>query len=82
MTKKTQQPEAQGEHKSRLAGNLSYLPFRSKGYGTRIGPVFSTSREDCRSVLIESIPLDLIRDIQRGEIGSFFLWDVKEEGGA
>ena len=52
----------------------------TKGYGVRIGPVFSTSREDCRSVVAESIPLDLICDMQRGEVGSFFIWDRKEAG--
>ena len=79
MTKKT---ENQTEEKGRLVGHLSYLPHRAKGYGSRIGPVFSTSREDCKTLLVESIPLALVRDIQCGEVGSFFIWDRKEEGGA
>jgi hypothetical protein len=33
-------------------------------------------------VLVESIPLDLIRDMQRGEVGAFFIWERKEEAGA
>ncbi len=80
MTKKTEKAEEQTEEKSRLVGHLTYLPSRTKGYGTRIGPVFSTSREDCKSVVVESIPLDLIRDMQRGEVGAFFIWDKKEAG--
>lgn len=82
MTKKTEKQEVQPEEKSRLAGHLTYLPCRSKGYGTTIGPVFSTSREDCKSLVVESIPLALIRDIQRGEVGSFFLWNRNGEAGA
>jgi hypothetical protein len=82
MTKKTEKTETQTEGKNRLVGKLTYLPHRSNGYGTAIGPVFSTSREDCKSVVVESIPLDLIRDLQRGEVGAFFIWDRKEESGA
>ena len=82
MTKKTERTEDQTEEKSRLVGHLTYLPYREKGYGSRVGPVFSTSREDCRSVLVESIPLRLLQDMQRGEVGSFFLWERKEGGGA
>lgn len=74
--------ETENTEKNRLVGRLSYLPYRAKGYGTTIGPVFSTSRTECRSVKVESIPMDLIRDMQRGEIGSFFIWDIKEEAGA
>lgn len=80
MTKKTEKPEAGTEEKSRLVGYLTYLPHREKGYGTRIGPVFATSREDCKSLLVESVPMRLIQDVQRGEIGSFFIWDRKEGG--
>jgi hypothetical protein len=79
MTKKT---ETQTEEKGRLLGHLSYLPHRAKGYGSRIGPVFTTSRPDCKALVVESIPLALVRDLQCGEVGSFFIWDRKDEGGA
>lgn len=82
MTKKTENTEAQTGEKNRLVGHLTYLPHREKGYGSRIGPVFSTSRDDCKSLLVESIPMRLVQDVQRGEIGSFFIWDKKEEAGA
>lgn len=55
MTKKNENTETQTEEKNRLVGHLSYLPHREKGYGSRIGPVFSTSRDDCKSLLVESM---------------------------
>ena len=76
------QKQTQASEKNRLIGRLTYLPYGSNGHGSEIGPVFSTSRGDCRQVLVESIPLALVRDLQRGEVGSFFLWDRKEEAGA
>ena len=82
MTKKTERTEDQTEEKSRLVGHLTYLPHREKGCGSRVGPVFSTSRDDCKSVLVESIPLRHLEDMQRGEVGSFFLWDRKEKDGS
>jgi hypothetical protein len=82
MTKKTERTETQTTEKSKLIGRLSYLPYGARGYGTSIGPVFSTSNPACEQVVVESIPLDLIRDIQRGQVGSFFIWERKEEAGA
>ena len=81
-TKKTENTQTQTEEKNRPVGYLTYLPYREKGYGSRIGPVFATSRQDCKSLLVESVPLRLIQDMQRGEVGSFFIWDRKEEAGA
>lgn len=75
MTKAT---ENQTAEKNRLIGHLTYLPYREKGNGVRVGPVFSTKREDCQSVVFESVPMRLIQDVQRGEIGSFFIWSKKE----
>ena len=80
MTKKN---ENQTQEKNKLVGHLTYLPYRENGNGSRIGPVFSTRNEACKSLLVESVPMRLIQDVQRGEIGSFFIWDVKEkEAGA
>lgn len=75
----TTKNETQTQEKNRLIGHLTYLPYREKGNSHRIGPVFSTRREDCKSVVVENIPLRLIQDMQQGEIGSFFIWDVKEK---
>ncbi len=63
-------------------GYLTYLPARERGNGSRIGPVFGTKREDCKSLVVESIPMRLVQDLQRGEVGSFFIWDVNDGGGA
>jgi hypothetical protein len=84
MTKKTAKAETQTAEKNKLIGRLSYLPYGARGYGTSIGPVFSTSNPDCEQVVVESIPLDLIRDIHRGQVGAFFIWErkEKEEAGA
>jgi hypothetical protein len=73
MTKKNEKPEAQTEEKNKLVARLSYLPYGARGYGTAIGPVFSTSDDQCRQVLVESIPLDLIgrRAPQAGLYGLF-----------
>jgi hypothetical protein len=72
--------------KKKPIGYLTYLPYREDGNGSRIGPVFGTKRDDCKSLLVESIPMRLVQDIQRGDVGSFFIWDVKpeekDEGGA
>lgn len=82
MTKKTEKPETEATEKNKLVARLSYLPYGARGYGTAIGPVFSTSNDQCRQVVVESVPLDLIRDIQRGQVGSFFIWERKDEAGA
>ena len=65
--------------KTRPIGHLTYLPYKEKGNSSRIGPVFATKREDCQSVVVENVPLRLIQDMQEGNIGSFFIWDVKEK---
>lgn len=54
MTKKAEKTETQTGEKNRLLGHLIYLPHREKGYGTRIGPVFSTSHQDCRSLVVKA----------------------------
>ncbi len=71
--------ENQTHTKNKLIGHLTYLPYRENGNGSRIGPLFSTKREDCTSLVVESVPMRLIQDMQRGEIGSFFIWNVKEK---
>jgi len=71
--------ENQTQEKNRLIGHLTYLPYREKGNGSRIGPVFSTKREDCKSVVVESIPMRLVQDMQQGNLGSFFIWGAKEK---
>ena len=30
------------------------------------------------SVVVENVPMRLIQDLQRGDLGSFFIWDAKE----
>ena len=77
MTKKNETQETQ--EKNRPIGHLTYLPYREKGNSSRIGPVFATRREDCQSVVVENVPVRLIQDMQRGELGSFFIWNVKEK---
>lgn len=75
--------ENQTSENKRPTGHLTYLPYKEKGNSSRIGPVFATKREDCQSVVVENVPLRLIQDMQKGNIGSFFIWDVKEkEAGA
>ena len=76
MTKKN---ETQTQEKNRPIGHLTYLPYREKGNSSRIGPVFATRREDCQSVVVENVPVRLIQDMQQGNLGSFFIWDVKEQ---
>ena len=61
-------------------GYLTYLPYRENGNASRIGPVFATKREECKSVIVENVPMRLIQDLHRGDLGSFFIWDVKEKG--
>ena len=71
--------ETQNTEKNVLLGQLTYLPYKSKGFGHRVGPVFSTSRDDCQSLVPENVPLKLIQDMQDGNLGSFFLWKTKEK---
>ncbi len=71
--------ENQTQTKNKLIGHLTYLPYREKGNGSRIGPLFSTKNEDCTSLVVESVPMRLIQDLQRGDLGSFFIWDAKEK---
>lgn len=69
--------------KNRPVGRISYLPYGAKGYGTTFAAVFATSRPDCQSIALDNVPMDFILDKQRGMIGSFFIWEVKEkESGA
>ncbi len=70
--------ENQTQEKNRPIGHLTYLPYREKGNSSRIGPVFATKREECKSVIVENVPMRLIQDMQQGNLGSFFIWDVKE----
>ena len=74
MTKKNETKE-----KNRPVGYLTYLPYRENGNSSRIGPVFTTRNEECKSVVVENVPMRLIQDLQRGDLGSFFIWDVKEK---
>ena len=71
--------ENQTQEKNRPIGHLTYLPYREKGNSSRIGPVFATKREECKSVVVENVPMRLIQDMQQGNLGSFFIWDVKEK---
>lgn len=82
MTYQTEKHEPAKTEKNKLLGRLTYVPNGSKGYGVNIGPVFSTSREGCQAVKVESIPLDLIRDAKDGQLGAFFIWAPKDEAGA
>ena len=75
MTTKT---KTQAQEKNLPIGYLTYLPHRENGNSSRIGPVFATRREECKSVVVENVPMRLIQDLQRGDLGSFFIWDVKE----
>ena len=75
MTTKNQTKE-----KNHPIGYLTYLPYRENGNSSRIGPVFATRREECKSVVDENVPMRLIQDLQRGDLGSFFIWDAKENG--
>ena len=72
--------ENQTQEKNRPIGHLTYLPYREKGNSSRIGPVFATKREDCKNVVVENVPVRLIQDLQQGNLGSFFIWDVKDKG--
>ena len=74
----TTKNKTQTQDKNRPIGYLTYLPYRENGNSSRIGPVFATKREECKSVLVENVPMRLIQDLQRGDLGSFFIWDVKE----
>lgn len=74
----TTKKENQTQGKNLPIGHLTYLPYRENGNGSRIGPVFSTRNDACKSLVVESVPMRLIQDLQRGELGSFFIWDVKE----
>ena len=76
MSKKN---ENQTQEKNLPIGYLTYLPHRENGNSSRIGPVFATRREDCQSVVVENVPVRLIQDMQQGNLGSFFIWDVKEQ---
>ena len=71
--------ENRTQEKNRPIGHLTYLPYREKGNSSRIGPVFTTKREDCKNVVVENVPVRLIQDMQQGNLGSFFIWDVKEK---
>ena len=75
MSKKN---ESQTQEKNLPIGYLTYLPYRENGNSSRIGPVFSTRNESCKSVVVETVPMRLIQDMQRGDLGSFFIWDAKE----
>ena len=66
--------------KNRPIGHLTYLPYREKGNSSRIGTVFATKRKDCKNVVVENVPVRLVQDMQQGNLGSFFIWDVKEKG--
>ena len=77
MSKKN---ENQTQEKNLPIGYLTYLPHRENGNASRIGPVFATRREECKSVVVENVPMRLIQDLQRGDLGSFFIWDAKENG--
>ena len=74
----TTKNKTQTQDKNRPIGYLTYLPYRENGNSSRIGPVFATKREECKSVVVENVPMRLIQDLQRGDLGSFFIWDVKE----
>jgi hypothetical protein len=81
MTKKNEtKDENEAQEKGVLLGHLTYLPYKEKGNSSRIGPVFSTRREDCQSVVVESVPMRLIQDMNEGNIGSFFIWAKKSKG--
>jgi len=75
MSKKN---ENQTQEKNLPIGYLTYLPHRENGNSIRIGPVFATRRDECKSVVVENVPMRLIQDLQRGDLGSFFIWDAKE----
>lgn len=59
--------------------HLTYLPYKEKGVYNRVGPIFATKREDCKSLLVENIPVRLIQDINEGNLGSFFIYDQKDK---
>ena len=63
-------------------GRISYLPPGTKAYGLTLGPVILEGRNPYRYAVIETIPVELIRDLLQGQIGSFLIWDESEEGGA
>ena len=69
----------QTQEKNQPIGYLTYLPHRENGNSSRIGPVFTTRNEACKSVVVENVPMRLIQDMNRGELGSFFIWDAKEK---
>lgn len=71
--------EKQTQESNLPIGYLTYLPYREKGNSSRIGPVFTTRRKECKSVVVENVPMRLIQDMQQGDLGSFFIWDVKEK---
>ena len=76
----TNENQTQTQEKNHPIGYLTYLPHRENGNSSRIGPVFATRRKECKSVVIENVPMRLIQDLQRGDLGSFFIWDAKETG--
>ena len=78
MTTKNQETTNQNE-KNHPIGYLTYLPYREKGNSSRIGPVFTTRNEECKSVVVENVPVRLIQDMQLGNLGSFFIWNAKKK---
>ena len=76
----TTEKQTQESNESNLPiGYLTYLPYREKGNSSRIGPVFTTRNEECKSVVVENVPVRLIQDMQLGNLGSFFIWAAKKK---